>query len=527
MFMRRAIFFLVASVLVASCTSSPGDLPSSYPTYDPFVAVQGTALVAADANLTLVPLATRTAGPTPTRAPLSVLVPTHNPDAALVTPTPDRPHALPTARLSAEQYVVAAGDTLGSIADANGISVEALEQANSLSGSSVLNIGQSLNVPAPKPVASGSAFKVIPDSELVYGPASAAFDIDSFIQSQKGFLANYTQDVNAESLTGAQVVELVSQNYSVNPRLMLALLDYRSKWVTSMQPAPGTTDYPLGFVEPNHTGLYRQLSWAAAQLNRGFYLWRANAVGDWVLADGSVVPIAPSINAGTAGVQDLFSVLDDRQTWDTDVDVHGLFWAYFLMFGNPFDLGIEPLTPVSLVQPKMDLPFVQGAQWAFTGGPHAGWDVGSAWAALDFAPSDVMGCAMSQEWVTAVANGFIVRAADGAVMEDLDGDGYEQTGWDVLYMHMAAQDRVEAGTYVMTGDHIGHPSCEGGVANAAHLHLVRRYNGVWISADGTLPFVLGGWTSGGDGIEYDGTLKRGAITLEAAEGTTDSNQISR
>ena len=86
--------------------------------------------------------ATRTAGPTPTRAPLTILVPTHNPGAPLVTPTPDRPHTLPTPRKAADQYVVVAGDTLGSIAAANGISVDALERANNLSGGSVLNIGQ-------------------------------------------------------------------------------------------------------------------------------------------------------------------------------------------------------------------------------------------------------------------------------------------------------------------------------------------------------------------------------------------------
>ena len=116
-----------------------------------------------DSNSTSAPIPTRTAGPTPTRAPLTILVPTHNPDASLVTPTPDRPRTLPTPRQAADQHVVAAGDTLGSIAEANGISVEALEQANGLSGTSVLSIGQTLNVPPPHPVAAGSAFKIIPD----------------------------------------------------------------------------------------------------------------------------------------------------------------------------------------------------------------------------------------------------------------------------------------------------------------------------------------------------------------------------
>jgi hypothetical protein len=277
---------------------------------------------------------------------------------------------------------------------------------------------------------------------------------------------------------------------------------------------------------PAREGLYHQLAWAAAEFNRGYYLWRTGAVGTWVLNDGSVVPIDPTINAGTAGVESLFAVLDDRADWDNDVTAFGFFQTYFLLFGNPFDMAIEPLIPPGLTQPHLELPFERGATWAFTGGPHAAWDVGSAWAALDFAPPDIMGCAVSEQWVTAVASGFIVRAADGEVIQDLDGDGYEQTGWDVLYMHVFSQDRVQAGSYAYAGDRIGHPSCEGGIANAAHLHIARKYNGEWISADGRLPFVLGGWTSSGSGVEYDGYLRRGSSTLEAAEGASQLNQIS-
>ncbi len=524
MFRRRSLHLLLLVLLLSSCAPNANNLPNSYPTYNPFVPLQGTAL-AAGTDSTEVASPTRTPGPTPTRAPLSVTIPTRNPDSPLVTPTPDIPKSLPTPRQQTNEYTIAAGDTLGSIAQTYGVSVEALKQANGLADENLLTVGQTLKVPPPDPGTSGSAFKIIPDSELVYGPASAEFDVDAFVQKEGGYLASYTQQVNDETLTGAQIVTQVSQDYSVNPRLLLALLEYRSQWLSSANPV--ALDYPLGLARADHAGLYRQLSWAANELNRGFYLWQVNAIGTWVLGDGSVVPIDPTINPGTAGVQDMFSVLDDRATWDADVGAFGLFQTYFFLFGNPFDLAIEPLTPSNLSQPRMDLPFEKGEIWAFTGGPHAGWDEGSAWAAIDFAPSDVMGCAVSAQWVTAAADGFIVRASNGAVIEDLDGDGYEQTGWDVLYMHMAAQDRVAAGTYVYTGDHIGHPSCEGGVANAAHLHLARKYNGEWIAADGSLPLVLGGWVSSGTGTEYDGYLKRGTSTLEAAEGISDLNQISR
>lgn len=520
----RILSAAVLASMTAACAPGGARTLNAPATYNPFVPLGGSAVPAAGTDL---PIATNTAGPTPTLAPLSVQIPTRNPDSPLMTPTADRPHLLPTPRIEGRQYTVQAGDTLQSIAEALGISPVDLQQANGITDPNLLSVGQVLEVPAPKPGEPGSAFKIIPDSELVYGPAAAQFDISAFIQHEGGYLENYSEDLNGNTLDATQVITLVAQNYSVNPRLLLALLEYRSRWVTESAPSTGTLDYPLGFVEVNHAGLYRQLTWAANELNRGFYLWRADAIGHWVLHDNSIAPIDPTINAGTAAVQDFFSVLDDRETWNTDVTAFGLFKTYFLLFGNPFDLAVEPLLPPGLSQPRMILPFERGASWAFTGGPHAAWDSGSAWGALDFAPGDVAGCAVSQQWVTAAADGFIVRAENGSVIEDLDGDGYEQTGWDILYMHMADQDRVQAMTYVNAGDHIGHPSCEGGIANAAHLHFARKFNGEWIPADGNLPFILGGWTSSGAGTEYDGYLTRGSVTLEAFEGMNDSNQITR
>ncbi len=522
----RALIGIILFTLCVSACSSTAATASPSPTYDPFVPLGGTPL-AADSNMTSSPAPTRTAGPTPTFAPFSLTLHPRDPNLPLTTPTPDKPRTLPTPRLNADQYAVQPGDTLGSIAQQYGVSVDALMQVNKISDADILTIGQALTIPAPELSTPGPSFKIIPDSELVYGPASVQFDVDTFIKNQGGYLATYTQDVGTETLTGAQIVVLVSQNYSVNPRLLLALLEHRTSWVTRTDPAPITIDYPLGFIDQNRQGLYHQLSWAANEFNRGFYLWRANAVSTWVLTDGSIVPIDASINTGTAGVQNLFSKLDDRAAWDNDVSAFGLFQTYSFLFGSPFDLAVEPLIPSGLTQPHMDLPFENGVTWAFTGGPHGGWDSGSAWAALDFAPLDGTGCAVSAQWETAVANGFIIRAKDGEVIEDLDGDGYEQTGWDVLYMHVAEQDRVQADTYVYAGDHIGHPSCEGGVSNATHLHLARKYNGEWIAADGSLPFILSGWVSSGTGKEYDGFLKRGTSTLEATEGISELNKISR
>jgi len=529
--MRRTLYvWLLLTLLVSACTKE-AQTPTATPEgYNPFLPLgENATVVPVVAGTVIVPTIAPTirVGPTPTLAPLNIQYPaTRMPGVPISTPTPDSPRALPTPRIDPGQYVVQSGDTLGTIAQQNGVSLTALMQANGLSDADFLTPGQTLVIPAPSPGEQGTDFKIIPNSELVYGPASATFDVDGFIQSKGGYLANYSEDVSGDYLSGSQIITRVAQNYSVNPRLLLALLEYQSGWVTN--PTPSSVDYPLGLQDAWHQGLYLQSTWTADMLNRGYYLWRVNANSTWVLADGSVIPIAPTINAGTAAVQAFFAKLDDLSTWQSDTSAFGLFQTYFFLFGNPFDLAIEPLVPPYLEQPAMQLPFEPGVVWSFTGGPHGGWDTGSAWAALDFGPpGETAGCTPSDEWVVAVADGWIVRTGDGVVMQDLSGDGIEQTGWAVFYMHMESRDRVEPGTYVYAGEHIGHPSCEGGVSNGTHLHFARKYNGEWISADGTLPFQLEGWISSGNGVEYDGFLTKGDQVVEAWDGRNELNQIGR
>ncbi len=499
---------------------------------DPQVTVVATLMPLADLPPTplVTPFGSDSADTAVSAPPAAALLETAVPAPTLPTyfgtPTPDPPHQVVN---GSDQpfttHVVGSGETLGYIAQLYGSSVEELQEANDLGGSDLVYAGQQLLVPNQSALVSPD-LKLIPDSELVFGPAAADFDVRTFLMRFQGYLLGYQEEVEGQILSGPEVLMLVAERYSVNPRLLLALLEYRAGWVT--RAVVNDAAFAMGYLKPNRGELYWQLAWAANQLNWGFYGRSEGGANSFLLSDGTRVAFAPTINHGTAGLQVMLGVHDSAtvDTWLQDVGPTGFISAYNRLFGSPFAYTVDPLLPPGLTQPALRLPWSSEETWYFTGGPHGGWDSGSAWAALDFVPNgEQLGCVQSDAWVTAVADGLVTRSEFGGVVVDLDGDGSAQTGWAILYMHIETRDRVPVGTTIQAGDRIGHPSCEGGFSSGTHVHIARLYNGRWIAADGSLPFEMGGWISQGLGREYDGQLVRGGVTKAACECREEINAI--
>ncbi|MGH2620025.1 MAG: M23 family metallopeptidase [Anaerolineales bacterium] len=393
--------------------------------------------------------------------------------------------------------------------------------------SSLLSAGQIMFIPR-RLGSTGPAEPLLPDSELVYSPHAIDFDISGFVEAQGGFLSEYQEIVAKRTRTGAEVVALAARDHSVNPRVLLALLEYHSGWVSQPgRPAGSAYNFPLGHLAPETQGLYRQLTWLANELGTGYYGWRAGTMTELLFPDSSLVRLAPELNAGTVALQHYFSLRTSGRSWAEAVSPTGFIETYWRLFGDPFDYA-HPLYEVGIQQPELILPFLKGRIWAFTGGPHGAWERESAWAALDFAPSALEpGCADSEDWVLAAAAGLVVRSGNGVVVLDLDADGEEQTGWNLLYLHIGADALVREGQLVEQGDLLGHPSCEGGVATGTHVHLARKYNGEWILAGGPLPFTLSGWVAQAGSKPYQGALINGDQIVSACTCASHETYISR
>jgi LysM repeat protein len=424
---------------------------------------------------------------------------------------------VPSRGIITTTHTVQRGDTLSGIASAFNTTVVELQAINKLNRENVI-IGETLLVRLPVE-GNAPSIKLIPDSELVFSPSAVGFNIASFVASQPGYLARYTQEIDDETISGAEIVQRISEQQSIHPRILLAALEYASGWLSNPAPTGDASLFPLGNRKTNQNGLYFQLAWAGARLNEGYYGWRLNNRYVVKFSDETYGFVGDGINAGTAGLQNFIAAIGTRATWQSamsDNAPDAFIQTYRKYFGDAWrhDLGL--LVPDDLRQPPLALPFSKGEMWFMTGGPHSSYGRGTPWGAIDFTSQKVFGCRELSEWVTAMADGVIARSARGEVVQTLNGND-ERVGWSVLYLHIGSTDRVAVGERIKRGERIGHPSCEGGVSSGAHVHIARKYNGEWINGHGRVPFMLGDWAMYEGKAEYDGGLKRGNQTREACE----------
>ncbi len=456
------------------------------------------------------------------------LAPTSLP--ATIQPTPEptggRPHYAPGELV---EYVAQGGDTVAALAARFNTTVQEVMTANPIIpvDATTLPPGMPMKIPIYYTALWGSAYQIVPDSLFVNGPAQLDFDVAAFVKAHPGWLKGVVEYASGDNRSGAEIVALVAQNFSVSPRLLLALLEYHSQALSqSIRPAD-SEEYPLDYADWQHKGVYLQLVWAANTLNNGYYGWRTARLSTINLLNGRSERFDPWQNAASVAFHYFYAQYLDEPAYSQAIGPQGLAEVYRNLFGDPW--VTPPHLPGSLRQPAFAMPFAPGLPWAFTGGPHTGWGQGDPLSALDFAPpAAASGCTPSREWVTAMAAGVVARTDTGIVVLDLDegetpADGDERTGWVIFHLHIGSEDRVAAGSRLNVGDPLGHPSCEGGSSTGTHVHLARKYNGEWIPAAGTLAFNFQGWVAANGAEAYQGTLNRFGQVVTAC---TCSDQAS-
>lgn len=518
-FLGYRVFFPVLLVLAVSLACNfPMPRPSQPP--GPYQPSQSEA-----PGLPLPEAPAATATPVPPDVPPAPLLPSPTPTDAI-----EGTFEAPASDEHRWNYPAQPGDTLAAVASRFGVETDQVTSAELIPPEAYIPSGQILTIPNVLGEVT-SAAPLLPDEEVIFSHSTVGFETSDFIPRSGGFLSAYEEEVEGERISGAQIVQRVAEETSTNPRLLLSFLEYRSGWVSGDPHSSEKVIYPIGFYVPGYRGLYMELSLAAKQLNIGYYGWRLGTITELGFPDGSRRRLNPTLNAGTVAVQFLFSKFHRPVLWDEALyGADSFFLLHFQLFGDAWERSAAsgPVLEAGLAQPDLALPFAPGERWSFTGGPHRSWNTGTPLGALDFSP--VTGeppCLASSAWVTASAAGMVTRSERNLVILDLDGDGYEQTGWVLFYMHVADRDRVAAGTWVSADDPIGHPSCEGGSSTGTHVHIARKYNGEWLPAVGPLPFVLSGWRAASGSRYYEGYLIKDDQMVASNPGGSRSSIIIR
>ncbi|MGA7193793.1 MAG: LysM peptidoglycan-binding domain-containing protein [Anaerolineales bacterium] len=418
-------------------------------------------------------------------------------------------------------YIAQTGDTVPALASRFNTTVQEIMAANPIipADATTMPPGLPMKIPIYYRELWGTSFKSIPDNAFVNGPTLIGFDTSAFVASHSGWLKDYVGYVASEGgyRTGAEIVDFVARNYSVSPRLLLALLEFQAGALS--QPKEPKSQYILDFNILYSETVYYQLIIAAQTLNNGYYGWRAGNLIEFERPDQTIVRPDPWLNAGSVGIQYYFAQLYSGSDYDRAVGPNGLAKTYKDLFGDPW-ANNSVLIPGSLKQPDMLLPFARNQIWNYTGGPHTGWGSGEPYSAVDFAPpSEFHGCFTvdPQNYAIAAASGLVVRSDINGLALDLDGDGDERTGWVIFYLHLDPATVMPAGKELNAGDFIGYPSCKGGEVTGTHVHIARKYNGEWILADGPLAFNLEGWITHAGAVAYQGTLTRNGVTVTACQ----------
>ena len=177
-------------------------------------------------------------------------------------------------------YTAQEGDTLVSLAAHFNTSADKIRAKNpELTSGATITPGLTLRLPADWFPLGGSAYKNIPDSALVYGPSSKGFDVDAFVAGQPGYLHGLSAFVDGSQSTGGQAVQYYAEQYSINPRLLLALMEWRTGALSQPDVSDDVRSNPFGAL-PGAKTFNTQMTYVAEQLSAGYYGWRTGSLID-------------------------------------------------------------------------------------------------------------------------------------------------------------------------------------------------------------------------------------------------------
>jgi murein DD-endopeptidase MepM/ murein hydrolase activator NlpD len=338
--------------------------------------------------------------------------------------------------------------------------------------------------PAPTgtPIAPAAFFD---DRRLTYEPGFYAPQIQALLDSQAGPLKTIALQVGDRRHSFAEVLSGQTSYYSINPKVILALIELQSRLLSTAAPSSDQVGWALGYQgeNGNKRGIQSQVRWAVKQIlyaKRDFPQY-----APLTYADNSSAPPPPGLSVSEYA---LARVLAPTTTPDRLPGLLQRFLdTYMRLFGDPrtppadWPAPAAPFLAWPIAHPAPVTSFfdhggpflARNAQagiityWgrsetdlAFAYNGHDGWDYAAA-------PPDL---------ALAAADGVVVFAGNAddncntrSVIVD-HGNGYR-----TLYWHLARVD-VQIGDQIARGQPVGMIGSTG-CATGPHLHFGVQFLG--------------------------------------------------
>ncbi|MBA3946442.1 MAG: peptidoglycan DD-metalloendopeptidase family protein [Herpetosiphonaceae bacterium] len=325
--------------------------------------------------------------------------------------------------------------------------------------------------------------------------------VQSFLDSQPGVLKQFHDGPRS----AAHIIESYAAYYSLNPHILLTLLELGPGLLSEPHPAQTILDRPFGSLGP--AGFTAQIDWATREVRAGFGPYSKDPVVTFV--DGSTTTISRQQEPSVVAVQRFLALGHTQTEWRGFVDRYApLFKHYF---------GDEPMAPTPTATPKATQGFL-GLPWpAGTRMIHAAYfdhvyptvDKGSdgnnfivtylgtsnvSYNTHDghdfYFPDKPIGTPILAA-APGIAYAFSTPGNGVVVRHGGQYAGYETVYWHLDQFDVKFQGKIDnqIGVPVQAGEVLGVSGKSGFTDGGAHLHFEVRHNGLEVD-----PY---GWYGGG------------------------------
>jgi hypothetical protein len=343
---------------------------------------------------------------------------------------------------------------------------------------------------------------LVSNGQFVWGPNAAGFDVGSYLQSRGSDLATFADDII-----------LWSDYTSVNPQVLLAVLEVRDGMIDGSLTGKAADDVRAR-IEDTAVAL-------AKAFYEHLYLWGSRRAPDAQppsagplidFGDGVVAELSTATSSGSYAVASVLAVQSDLSSWQQQITSQTAA-GFPETFAKLFP-GVDPLDEANAIDPPaappadlLQFPFPLGAVWYFNG-PHS-WNGDSTppFSSMDFYAGGGTCSAPPYLFSVAAASGSTIHPSHYSCWLEIDHGG----GWTTSYYHLI---NTHQGTSILRNGRMGTIDCQicaGGYATGPHVHFSLKYNGSYVSLDGTR---LSGWkVKVGNQAYYSGSIQRDGVTL--------------